>query len=148
MCRIRYKSEMPVKAEFKKQGIRIIKVTEATVRFGVDYEHIGTVIERKSDESYTPAVRENNYEWVVENKICHNSKTDKDYVRFATLNGGAHKKVIYILVDSLEETYDVETLTEEQMNYVQNSYWNRTTPEVQNISFENIISVGSNNANK
>lgn len=145
MCRIKYKSEMPVKAEFKKQGIKIVKVTEATIRFGVDYEHISTVIERKSNEDYTPAVRANNYEWVIENKICHNSKTGKDCVRFATLNGGAHKKVVYIVVDSLNETYDIESLTEEQKKYIQDSYWNRTTPEVQNILFENIIAIGSNN---
>ena len=145
MCRICYRSELPVKAEFKHKGIKIIKVTEATVRFGVAYEHISTVKERKSDETYSPITKTNNYEWVIENKICRNSNTGKEYVRFATLNKGSHKKVLYIVVDSMNETYTAESLSEEEKIYVQNSYWNRTSPtEVQNISFENIIRIGNN----
>lgn len=145
MARICYKSELPVKAEFKKQGVKIVKVTEATVRFGVDYEHIGSVIERKAEDEANGKVyaqRENNYEWVVENKICHNSKTGKDYVRFAHVNEGSNRKVIYIIVDSLSETTIAETLDDSTKNLVQNSYWNRTSaPEVQNISTENVLRI-------
>ena len=44
----------------------------------------------------------------------------------------------------MSETYDLEKLSESQKDIVQNSYWNRASaPEVQNISFENIISIGN-----
>ena len=142
-CRIKYKSELPLKAEFKKKGYRLVKITEATIRFGVDYEHIGSVIERKSAEGYQePAQRENNYSWIIENKVLHNSKTDKDYIRFATVKHGANKKTIYIVVDEFNEDVIVENLNDEQKSYVQNSYWNRVAPEVQNVLFENVISIG------
>lgn len=140
MARITYKSEMPVKSAFKKQGYKIIKVTEATVRFGVEYENIGAVREYK--ESHEVAPLHTGYRWVIENKISHNDNTGKDYVRFASIHNNNSKKVVYMVIDSLEETTTVETLSDEQKEMVQNSYWNRTgTPEVQNISFENVLAI-------
>lgn len=143
MARICYKSELPVKAEYTKKGIKIVKVTEATVRFGVDYEHISTVIEKKKSDDYTiPAPRENNYRWTVENKVCHNDKTGKDYIRFASVNQGANRKVLYIVIDSMSETTTVESLDDGTKNMIQNSYWNKgNVPEVQNISIENVLRI-------
>ena len=147
LFRITYKSELPVKAEFKKNGYRLVKITEATVRTGVDYSNIQSVIEKRENASEDGAVakqRENNFEWIIRDRVSYNSNTNKFYARVATLrNGGANIHSKFILVDSMSETYELEKLSESQKDIVQNSYWNRASaPEVQNISFENIISIG------
>lgn len=142
MARVQYKSELPVKACYKKEGISIIKMTDATVRFGVDYDHIAKVIEQRAEkvatyETTTP--RANNFYWIIENKVSHNTNTNKDYLRFARVNGGSHRHTLYKMIvggdEKVVEKADIE-------EYVQNSYWNKhSEPEVQNICIDNVISI-------
>ena len=40
MIRIMYQTELPIKAAYKKQCIKVLKVTETTVRTGVDYDNM------------------------------------------------------------------------------------------------------------
>lgn len=143
MCRVEYKSEMPLKAASKKEGISIIKITESTVRFGVDYDNIGTVIERRSAEDYQPAHREYDRTWIVDNKVYHNNKNGTDYIRFANVNNHANKHASFI-VRTPDSEIIVSELTDEQKGHVIDSYWNKehTTPEIQDIRAENIIRIG------
>lgn len=146
--RITYKSVLPLKAEFKKQGYSIVKTTEATVRTGCDYDNLESVKEAKEEKTQNGITeskpRTNNYQWVIEDKVSYNTNTDKYYLRIAPLNnGGANKKTTYT-VTNLTETYTLEKLEETEKSLVIASYFgNAYTPSpVQNISFDNIISIG------
>ena len=73
IARICYKTELPVKAEWKKQGDKMYKIVETSARLGVNYGNIASVKARKELEENKPQIkRTNNYEWVIKNKVRHN----------------------------------------------------------------------------
>lgn len=143
MARICYQSEMPIKTAFKKLGCKIIKSSEATYRFGVDYEHITNIIEAKANGEIKDSTAENNYEWVLKNKIAYNRKTDKYYLRVSSIHNGNSRKTSYTVINADGSTANVDALDEEAKGMVLDSYWNRPAggPEVQNIKIENVISI-------
>lgn len=147
IARISYRTELPIKAAYKKQGYKIIKVVETSVRFGVDYFNIGSVIERKAAEAEAgkvPVVRENPYEWVIDNKVKRHIAKDKYYVVAAVLNGGHNTHSKYILVGSPIGNIDMGSeISPEYRNIVLDSYFNKSSNggEVRTIAFENIIRI-------
>ena len=138
--RICYQSELPLKASFKKQnpGSKIIKVTETTVRLGVDYDNIQSVIDRKSNESPDKEKKNytNNFSWIIENVVKYNSNTDKNYLCVATVKNHSNShSVIY--------NNDKETSIEEVKENIIPSYFNKGSDrEVYTIKFDNIIKIG------
>ena len=144
IARITYKTEVPVKAEFKKQGYRIIKIVETSVRFGVNYNNISSVILRKSNPDYTPSFRKNNYEWVIKNRIKHNNQTNKDYLVVASLPSKHNTKVKYIIEGTFVGTIDTgDTIDPNYKHIVIDSYFKKASEsrEIRSISFENIINI-------
>ena len=96
ITRVGYRTFLPVKAAYKKQGVEIMKVVNTSVRLGVRYNRIASVIARKAEEGLKEAIqRTNNYEWVLENKVCFNTQTGKHYLYAASLNGGHHTYTEY-----------------------------------------------------
>ena len=144
IMRVTYKTELPLKAEFKKQGYVLIKIIETSVRFGVDYHNIAAVIERKANaEPKEPVVRSNNYEWVIENRVKYNKNTEKEYLVVANLPGHSNSRVKYILEGTMVGTIDMGSEIDPHYRHmVRDSYFNpsATGGEVKTISFCNIIS--------
>jgi len=149
ITRIMYKTECPVKAEYKKQGYRMVKVVETSARLGVNYHNIASVIARKAEEGLKETVaRVNNYEWVLKNKVRHNTATGKDYLYAAAFNKGHHTYSCYILMTP--DRSDVKWLSpldleeSEYKDILIPSYWKKgDATEIRNISFENIYRIGS-----
>lgn len=144
IARITYKTEVPVKAEFKKQGYKVIKIVETSVRFGVNYHNIASVIKRKSNAEYITTSRTNNYEWIVKNRIKHNNKTDKDYLVVATLPVGHNTKVKYLIEGTFVGTIDMgPTIDSHYKHIILDSYFRKASEmrEIKNIAFENIIAI-------
>lgn len=144
IVRVTYKTELPIKAEFKKQGYKIIKVVETSVRFGVNYHNIANVIKRKMEKETTRKVT-NNYEWIIKDRIKHNTNTDKDYLVFATLPKGSNTKVKYILYGSIMGTLDLgDEIPSNYKCIVLDSYFNRSNErDIQTVSFENVIRINN-----
>ena len=140
--RVGYRTELPVRAEFKKQGISIIKVTETTLRTGVNYSNIKTVIERRSAEDYVPSSRTNNYEWVIRNKVAYNSKTGLNYAVFANSNNNnANTHFVMVTANGV-----VPVTVNDIVEYVQPSYFNKSnngSNEVRYVKFANIFRIGN-----
>lgn len=137
--RMSYKSELPVKAAFKKQGISIIKVTDTTVRTGVSYNSIASVQEYKSTHEPSGIVRTNNYVWVEQDRLKHNTVTGKDYFVIAPMKN-SHPKSTYIVKDNNGERY--VTIDELDKSMIQDSYWkpsNGVPTAIRTICLENII---------
>lgn len=148
--RVGYRTELPVKAQYKKEGVQFFKYTEASLRFGVNYGRISSVIARKAEEQLADTVqRANNYEWIIPNKARHNIATGKDYVFAANFNQGANIHNVYVglrkgkvfsIIPESKEMF--KQLNEE---YMIPSYWKDggSAPEVMNISFTNIYRIGN-----
>lgn len=147
ITRITYKTELPIKAEFKKQGYKIVKIVETSVRFGVDYFNIGSVVERKAkeaEEGKVPVVRKNPYEWIIDNKVKHHIEKDRYYVVAANLNGGHNTKSKYVLIGSAIGNLDMgDEIDPHYTHIVLDSYFKKSSSggEVRTIAFENIIRI-------
>ena len=143
MARITYFSEMPMKAANKKNGYVIYKVVSTTARFGVNYSNIGSVAALRNSPDYVaPTKRENNNEWVLVNRVSHNSKTGKTSVRFVPMTKGSNKKVTYILKSADRTVVLGESIPETFKSMVLDSYWNNNScPVVQSVNINNIIAL-------
>lgn len=145
IVRITYKTELPLKAEFKKQGYKITKIVEQSVRFGVNYHNISKVIERKANtEPKEQTPRTNNCEWVIKDRIKYNKNTDKEYLVVANLPEHSNARVKYILEGSIVGTIDMgDEIVPNYKNIVRDSYFtpSMTGGEVKTISLNNIITI-------
>lgn len=147
IARVTYKTEVPLKAEYKKQGYKMIKITETSARFGVNYGHIASVMNRKANENEKETTqRANNYEWVIKNKIKHNSKTNKEYLVVANFNKGHHTKSKYILYGTSVGTLDMGDVIDSHYSHlIIDSYYKNhsSASEIKTISFENILRINN-----
>ena len=145
IARIGYRTSLPLKAEFKNDGMKIIKFTDTSVRIGVKYDSIESVKKRKSLNEGVSRKTVNSYIWLIDNRIRYNKNTDKAYLYVATLNKGHHtnsryivnypKKGIFTTLDSLESS--------EFKDCIINSYFTKKSNprEVYNIAIENIYKI-------
>ena len=146
VARVTYKTEVPIKAAFKKMGYRIIKGVETTARIGVNYGNIASVKSRNEETPYDhTSSRTNNYEWVVKDRIRHNAKTGKDYVVLVGFNKGHHTKVKYLIEGTFVGTIECDDAIDDAYKHlVLESYLSPKTThptEIKNVAFENIIRI-------
>lgn len=131
--RMRYASYVTLAAPYKKQGYTIQKVVDTTTRTGIQYGHIAGVTLKEG----CPA-RANNFEWVVNNRIKHNTNTGKYYVVVAPISEGHNTKVTYILTDSKGNSRPITR--DEVKQYTTPSYWkDGNKPAVMTIELNNIL---------
>ena len=134
--RVRYITKVKVKAEYEKQGISIFKIVDTTTRTGVKYTNIAGVKLNDYPDEYEP--KKTNWEWVVKDRIKHNTKTGKDYLVIAPIGKGSNTRVEYVLTDN--EGSAVRT-REEIENFVVPSYWKTEKPLIMNVTLENVLLV-------
>ena len=133
--RISYRSELPLKAEYKKQGVKIVKYTTTTTRTGVQYSHIKGVVPSENSK-YTSY-----YAWIVRNKIKRNINSGKDYVQLAPIWKGSNKKTSLYLTNS-NGTRKISD--DEIKEYVIPSYFSKgEAPKVISVSLDNVIGVNA-----
>ena len=134
--RVRYISKVKVNAEYEKQGITIFKIVDTTTRTGVKYKNIASAKLSEYPIDYTP--KKTNWEWVVKDRIKHNTKTGKDYLVIAPISKGSNTKVEYVLTDNEGSAI---RLKEEIQDMVVPSYWKDEKPVVMTVTLENILMV-------
>lgn len=103
--RIRYSVDVPLKAEYRNKGYKIIKTVSTTSRTGVRYMKINGVTpsEKKSDKP-------SNWSWEKKNYISYNSNTGKYYLNLYPMSMNTYTRVEYkfyfnseqVLMDNLE----------------------------------------------
>lgn len=138
---VEYKSSLPVKSEYKKQGVEITKYSKIVVRTGVAYSNLKSVIERRAKETATDAQpkvqRTNNFSWVIENRIKFNSNTNKEYVALAVVPK----------MRAISSRYEVKTADgivscdSFDKNLVIDSYWTDKNVDILTIATDNILSI-------
>ena len=137
--RVRYTTKVKLKAAYEKAGYSILKIVDTTTRTGVKYQNIaGVELKDKFEESQPKA---SNWEWVVKDRIKHNTNTGKDYLVVAPIKKGSNTIVSYVFTtpDGITNTIpecDVKS------TYSVPSYWkNGDKPAVMNITLENVLMV-------
>ena len=146
ITRVTYKTEVPIKAEYKRQGYKLVKIVETTARIGVNYGHLPSVIARNEESNNESTQRTNNFEWIVKDRICHNIKTDKDYVALVSFNKGHHTKVKYILDGTFVGAIDMgDEIDRLYRHIVLDSYFKKSTnpSEFRRVAFDNIIRINN-----
>lgn len=148
--RIGYTSDVPVKAEHKRNGVVIKKIVSTTGRIGVKYKNIKKVQERVAANATRLQAGTNNYTWIIENKIKHNSNTNKDYLQIATFPEGDHTKVCYEVNDKgiCKYYFSKDELRKSYAGkYVRNSYFDKkSATEVYAVNLENVFRLRNFNA--
>ena len=88
--RIKYSVEVPLKAEYKNMGYKIIKTVYTTSRTGVRYMKINGVTpsEKKSDKP-------SNWSWEKKNYISYNSNTGSYYLNLYPMGMNTYTRVEY-----------------------------------------------------
>lgn len=136
--RMKYLTKLPVKAEFEKEGTVVMKVVETTCRTGVAYNKLAAVI-AKVTKKIPAADKENNWEWILPNKVKFNTNTKKSYFVIAPIKKGANTNKTYILSQR-----DVLRIVgeEEIKEFVRDSYWTeKEMPNVMNITLDNVLTI-------
>ena len=137
--RVRYTTKVKLKAEYEKQGYSILKIVDTTTRTGVKYKNIAGVKLNDYPDEYEP--KKTNWEWVVKDRIKHNTKTGKDYLVIAPISKGSNTVKSYVLttpegVSNTIPEYDVKN------TYTVPSYWKSgDKPSVMNVTLENVLLV-------
>lgn len=145
--RISYRTEVPVKAADKKAGIKMWKEVSTTVRTGVNYGKIASVIARKAQEDASVEKRAytNPYEWVIQDRVKVHTGSGKEYFYFASVNGGHNTKTHYFYEGPVIGVIDMGSSIDEKLaSVVLPSYFNKkgNASEVRQVAFDNIISIG------
>ena len=148
--RISYITEVRMNADFKNKGYRMLKVTETTVRFGLNYGNIKSVIEQNAKNKSEGKVRKprvNNNIDLIKNKLVFNTNTQKAYVKaFYAKNNNAKNR--YILVNVSNDVPTFIPITGESYKniweeYIINSLKNAIEPTMLQINTSNIFRIGS-----
>lgn len=145
--RIGYITELPLKAAYAKEGWRILKKTESTVRTGINYRKIQSVIEDREARSEVVRSRKNNIIPVLPHRIYKNVETDQMYLRVFPTVKGTNKKVSYILVTPGRSQYTFKDLDEEMREMVRDSYFTQKSRPIATLKIDNIYKVGENSIN-
>lgn len=136
--RVRYMTKVTMSAESRKAGITIMKIVDTTTRTGVKYQNIAGVVLNEYPDSYVPKV--SNWEWVIPQRVKHNTKTGKDYLVIAPIAKGHNTHVSYVMTDG-EGNSQIIT-KEEAKKYSVPSYWKESEkPAIMNVTLENVLMV-------
>jgi hypothetical protein len=136
--RIRYTTKVKMKAKWEQAGWSILKIVDTTTRTGVKYKNIAGVELTPHPEDYTP--KKTNWEWVIPNKIKHNTNTGKDYLVVAPIRKGSNTTVSYVLTTP-EGVSNTIPECDVKNTYAVASQWKDEKPAVMNITLDNIVLV-------
>ena len=150
--RITYMSEVPMSSKAKKENpdMRIMKVSSRLFRLGVNYKNIQKVIDRNKEDILNGVVRKeykNNFENIFDNKIVHNTNTNKNYLNAYPFAKSGHHSYYLIQGTSKKGTMyqrRMNNLDDSTKSLIIGSYFgkNYEEPSIQRLSVENIISIG------
>lgn len=138
--RLTYVSELPLKAEFKKQGYRVVKTNSITTRFGIHYGNIKEVKERDSESSNAPSEKVSNFSWVIKDNLQYNSKTEKYYLCTYPTKRGRNSSAKYSVY--LPDGTHYDELSDFNHDWVINSYWGKGITNMMKINIDNIVKIG------
>lgn len=136
-------SQMKIKAAYKN-NVSIIKVTERTVRIGLNYANIAAVKAMEAQRIEPKTQRTDNNIWEVEGRVAFNTNTGKKSLRVYTVAHHSNSKSKYIItVDGV--VTECDTLPEWAIEYIVPSSLNRSgeMPVCMSLTLDNVYMLGS-----
>lgn len=134
-----YTIDCPVKAEFKKQGIKVRKTVRTNVRFKINYSNIKSVREK----GYKESSRKNNFVAIEHNSLYHNTNTGKDYLNVYPFKNSRTKNLYEVHMPFYGEDvwyiFPEEEIRENGL--LIESYFNKKATSMYRINVENIFSI-------
>lgn len=141
--RIGYYTELPLKSSFSKQGYKILRASNSTVRTGINYYNIQSVIEEKSKKEQQPVARKKTLTSVIKNKIYKNIETEQLYLRVYPTSKGTNKVNTYFLISPDTSIQMVTEISPEMKNMVRDSYFTEKFRPISMIKLENLYRIGN-----
>lgn len=139
--RLDYCGNIPVKAEYKKLGIEVVKFGSIITRTGINYSNINGVDIKDVVNNRLQNYR-HNFVWEIPRTISYNTNTKKYYLNFYPV---VHTNCNYTFVLYMKgcEVAAYKTLTDPDISYmVIPSYFNQKDSKVNKISIDNILYIG------
>lgn len=137
--RISYKSDLPISAEYKHKGYKIIKYSSLTTRLGINYHNIKEIKDKESTNREIKNTRKSNMHYVVDKYVLQNNSTGDKYLVTYPTKSGSNAKSVYYLFDN---NGNKKEMNKEQIkNYIIPSYWNKQHSNQISIKFDNILSI-------
>ena len=140
--RVGYRTELPLKSSFSKQGCKIVRVSESTVRTGINYRNIQSVIEEKAGQLEAPRAHRKVITSVIKNKIYKNLDTDQMYLRVYPTRKGTNKKNTYLVITSNGDRYFSDNINNEMKEMIRDSYFDNKFRPISMIKIENVYRIG------
>ena len=127
-----YRTELPLKAEYKNSGYTVYKYTTRVTRTGVSYNNLREV----RDNNIQNFSRASKTSWLIKNKVKTNLTTGKDYIVIAPMVKNEFKEYSYLVVES-DGTKKRKSFAPEEM--IIPSYFNKKNGPIRNINLDNIV---------
>ena len=130
--KICYRTEMPLKAEYKNLGYTVYKYTYRVTRTGVKYNNLKEV----KENNIQAFSRASNSNWLIKNKVKTNVTTGKDYIVIAPMSKNEYKEYSYVIVEPNGIEKRKSSIPEEM---IMPSYFKKKNGAVRNINLDNIV---------
>lgn len=142
LIRIQYKTFPKLAAQAERQGIQVMKITETTVRWGVNYSHIAAAIAEQEKRKNNGHLFRPWWHWDIPNVIQkHNTKGTK-YFAVYTIPRNNNTRTNYFIISPTGVCEQVSKSDLQNRGLVHNSYWNnKEIPIMFSISLDNIIRI-------
>lgn len=145
-CTVVYKSDCTryLKAEAKRNLLKVEKISIIPVTKGIDYSHKKAVIEKRQQEILQWGfynTKESSYE-KYDNSFAKNKKSDQYYLLFGPQpNKNAKSISEYIINGDETKKYTAQEIKE--MGIFQDSYWNKKSTETlfYTLKLEGILAI-------
>lgn len=143
--RIEYRTEVPLSAAAREMGYKAFKQTSKTIRTGVAYSHLGSVIAREKARAESGGEKKHRdpwFTWTVPNMTAkHKNKPDM-YFGFASVPK-TKTRSHFIVITPLGLATEMTAEQFREKGLTTPSYWNKGEPvDFQLVNIENIISLG------
>ena len=137
--RISYKTTVPVKAQYKKEGYSIEKLVDETTRVGIDYHKIGPVMAMEKGDEKKPT-RKSKIHWDTKKYFLVNEETGDKYLAIYPMVKNSNKKETFVITtpDIIITTTDADSVKK----FVNESYWDKKFSYQKSIKVSNILKIG------
>lgn len=141
--RIGYHTELPLKSAFVKEGYKIIRTSETTVRTGVNYWNIQYVRNERANRSEPARSHISHIVPVIKNKIYKNENTQQMYLRVFPTVKGTNKISTYLFIKPDGSVRMTNTLDSDMKEMVRDSYFRKSSfNPIHMIKLDNIFRIG------
>ena len=137
--RLQYHKDCSEDIKSKFNGLSVTKLTTISVRKGIDYNKMKSVIEERNKQGYVPLVKKSNYHYIDKMLLKHNTE-DKYNVALFPNHGKAH--TLYFLNNKPVTKQELQ-----EKGIMRESFWKKSgkKPKMITLGLDKITEVYETN---